>query len=114
MQQPLCKFKTTLHTSRKRLGSLPRAIEQSDTGQCLVYSRFQCSSAKAIQMSNMLQIFGGREFYVDARSLKDHSDLLSQAVWISSRIEAVDDCASSHRQHQRGKYTEHRRLAAAV
>src|SRR4051794_37982389 len=65
-------------------------------------------------MSNVFQVFGSSELHVDARSLKDNSDLLAQSAGIFCGVEAHDDGASACGEHQGREDAKHRRLATAI
>src|ERR1700754_5156036 len=65
-------------------------------------------------MSDVFEVLGGGEFYVDAGSLKDDTNLLAQSSGILRRVEAHDDSATASGKHQRGEDTEHRGFATAV
>lgn len=114
MEQTLRQFEAALHASAEGLGGFVGAIEQSHARERFPDAVGEPLPPKAVEMSDVAQVFGGGEFDVDAGCLEDHPDLLAQLVRLFRGVEAHNHGSSAGGQHQRRQDAEHRSLTASV
>lgn len=90
MEQTLRQFKATLHASGKGFGGFLGTIEQPNARESFRNPRREILALQSVEMSDVAEVLGGREFYVDARCLKDDPNLLAELVRLPGSVEAHD------------------------
>src|SRR5215471_5067935 len=114
MKQTFSKFQPPLHSAGKRLGFVPRAIQQSYARKHFSNARLQGGATKTIQVTLMPQVLGRSQLQVNTLRLKHNTDLSAQTVGVLGGIVAQDQGATAGWDHDGRKNAEKCGLAAAV